>query len=374
MENKMEEYIRRSWVEVNLEQIKKNYQIYKKNVSSECEIMAVVKANAYGHGDVEVATTLMDIGVRNFAVSNIIEACRLRENGIKGQILILGYTPIECMQQIHDEEITQAIISEDYANEIVKTGIRIKGQFAIDTGMNRIGLDAELLSQCEKTIRRYKEKLEITGIFTHLCVADSDKEDIEFTKRQISRFEILAEKIKDLNLPYIHCLNSAGGIWHRCGVSVLTRLGIILYGLKPDYSNKLLFGIKPALSWKSVVAMTQTVRPGETIGYGRTYKVMKPMKIAIIPTGYADGYNRGLSNNGFVLINGKKASIVGRICMDQFMVDVTNIDNVLTGTEVVLLGKSGDIAVTADDMAKLLETIGYEVVCDISSRVLRIYV
>ena len=371
----MEDYIKRSWAEVDLTQIKLNYQIYKEGNFANQQVMAVVKANAYGHGDVEISKVLSDLGVKNFAVSNVDEACKLRDSGIKGDILILGYTPIEQIQRLYDNDITQAIISEEYAEMIAKTSVKVKCQFAIDTGMNRVGIDADFPDWCGAVIRKYNGILNLKGVFTHLCVADQNQDgDIAFTKQQLHKFKDVTKKIKDLNLPYVHCLNSAGGLWYNSSESVFVRLGIILYGLKPDYSNILPVGIRPALSWKSVVAMTRFVRVGETIGYGRTYMAEQDIKIAVIPTGYADGYNRLLSNKGFVLINGKKAPVVGKVCMDQFMVDVTKINDVQIGTEVILLGESGDESLTADEMAEMVGTIGYEIVCNISDRVPRVYI
>lgn len=363
--------LKRSWCEINLSRLVNNYNVYKQKLPQNIRIMAVVKADAYGHGAVRVASLLQEQCVTDFAVSNINEAIELREAGITGQILILGYTPIEEIDNLLRYDITQALLSEEYMKDIIQAKVPIKCQYAIDTGMNRIGLNADDISCCENEIRLAAEKLNLTGVFTHLCVADTPDED-EFTMSQIRKFDAIADSVKDLKLPYIHCLNSAGGLWHQTGVSCFARLGIILYGLKPDYLNELPRGIEPAMEWKSVISMIKTVYPGETIGYGRTFKAETDMKIATIPTGYADGYNRMISNKGYVLINGKKAPIVGRVCMDQFMVDVTDID-CKSYDEVVLLGKSGDEIFTADDMAQIIGTIGYEVICDISKRVERVY-
>ena len=361
---------KRCWAEINLQQLKKNYDIYKQSIPSTLKIMAVVKADAYGHGDIVVAKFLSDNNVRNFAVSNIDEAIRVRKAGVEGQILILGYTPIDRAEELIKFDVTQSLLSEAYAEEIEKTGLPIKCQFVIDTGMRRIGLNADDPAECERVIRKYSCLL--NGLFTHLCVADTDDQR-EFTEDQIGKFETVCNRVIDLNLPYCHCMNSAGGLWYHSNACCFVRLGIILYGLKPDYLNTLPEGIEPALAWKSVVSMVKEVKPGDTIGYGRTYTVDYPMIIATIPTGYADGYSRLLSNKGWVLINGHRAPIVGRICMDQMMVDVTGIDNVKLGTEVVLLGKSGDETITADELANLYGTIGYEIVCGISKRVERIY-
>lgn len=365
--------LERSWVEVSLSILARNIKIYKSCLMEKTEIMAVVKADAYGHGDQVIAKFLSDNGINHFAVSNIDEAIHIREAGVKGQILILGYTPIGRANDLIKYDITQTLLSEEYAAEIWESGLPIKCQFAIDTGMRRIGLNADDLDECEKVIREYAEKINIEGLFTHLCVADTPVFD-EFTDRQIDLFETIVDRVQDLKLPYCHCMNSAGGLWHQSKKSCFARLGIILYGLKPDYLNVLPEGIEPVLSWKSVVSMVKEVKPKDTIGYGRTYTVEKPMMIATIPTGYADGYSRLLSNKGWVIINGKKAPIVGNICMDQMMVDVTGIQEVKIGTEATLMGKNGDNKITADDLAHLYGTIGYEIVCGISKRVPRIYV
>ena len=218
-----------------------------------------------------------------------------------------------------------------------------------------------------------QRNVELDGLFTHLCVADTPERN-DFTEKQIRLFDELVDHVSDLNLQHCHCMNSAGGLWHKSKTSCFARLGIVLYGLKPDYMNTLPDGIEPVMSWKSVVSMVKEVKPGDTIGYGRTFTVEEAMILATIPTGYADGYSRLLSNRGWVLINGKKAPIVGRVCMDQMMVDVTGIPNVELGSEVVLMGRSGDERISADDLAHLYGTIGYEIVCGINKRVERIYI
>lgn len=371
---------KRSWIEVDLLQLRRNYYRYKSSLKKDVQIMAVIKADAYGHGDVQTARLLYDAGVRLFAVSNIDEAVGLRSAGIKGEILILGYSSPFYAKTLYDLDLTQAIVSEEYAEALAEKRFRIKCQFAIDTGMNRIGLDGDDLEGCEIVIRKYHGILNVDGMFTHLCVADSDAiADIEFTKKQLFLFHNLAKRIQDLNLPYVHCCNSSAGLRYLNDdkefnlIGNIVRLGIILYGLKPSSEVVVPEGIEPALSWKSVVSMVKKVSPGETIGYGRTYKVGKESVIATVATGYADGLNRHLSNNGFVLINGQKAPIVGRICMDQTLVDVTDIPNVFMGSKVTILGKNGDLSYNADEMAYELGTIGYEILCSISKRVQRFY-
>ena len=334
-------FIRRSWVEIDLQQFENNLRIYRKYLPSKLQIMAVIKADAYGHGDVRIATELNRLGIYMFAVSNIDEAILLRKAGISGEILVLGYTPIELALELIKYDVTQTLLSEEYAERLSKISSEIKCQFAIDTGMNRIGLKvADGIEYCENIIRKYASCCKLTGVFTHLCVADSKFEnDISYTNLQIKSFEHLVARISDLELPYIHCLNSAGSQFYfqECKYSNIVRLGIVLYGLKPDYNNVLCEGINPILTWKTVVSMIKQVDIGETIGYGRSFCAKSKMKIATLPTGYADGYNRSLSNKGFVIINGKKAPIVGRICMDQMMVDVSDIDGIKIGDEVILL-------------------------------------
>lgn len=370
----------RSWIEIDLDQIKKNYLIYKQMLQKDAEIMAVIKADAYGHGDAHIARWLSEQGCRLFAVSNIDEAVGLRNAGIKGEILILGYTSPKYAKTLSYLDLSQAVVSEEYAEALAQTGQKVKCQFAIDTGMNRIGLDGDNPKLCEQIIRKYSALLVVEGMFTHLCVADTDTDECrKFTYGQISKFKAVADSVADLKLPYVHCCNSAGGLFYLKdnddfkGIGNIVRLGIILYGLKPDDDNELPNGIRPAMTWKSVVSMVKDVHLGETIGYGRTFKVEKEMKIATVTTGYADGLNRHLSNKGFVMINGKKANIVGRICMDQTLVDVTDIPEVKMGLEVVFIGKCGEISYTADDMAQELGTIGYEVICNITKRVQRFY-
>ena len=364
--------LKRSWIEISIPTLIKNTKLYQNQIQGNSSIMAVVKADAYGHGAMEVSRALQESGITDFAVSNVLEAVELRNAGIKGQILILGYTPIEDLELLSKYDITQAIISSDYADDLIASNLSIKCQYAIDTGMNRIGLDADEVESCEEEIRRVAEKLQLTGLFTHLCVADTPSED-GFTSLQQEKFKRVVEAVKDLHLPYIHSLNSAGGLWHQDGFSNLNRLGIIMYGLKPDFMNSLPEGISPVMEWKSVISMVKSVHPGETIGYGRTYTVEKEMRIATIPTGYADGYNRALSNKGYVLINGRRAPIVGRVCMDQFMVDVTDIKDVSVMDEVTLVGTDGDNQISVEEVANMAGSFNYEFVCDVNRRVPRIY-
>lgn len=373
-----EKFLHRAWAEVDLKQIVENVKIYLNSREGKTKLIAVVKADAYGHGDVKVAEALQKIGIDFFAVSNVHEAVTLRNGGIKGEILVLGYTPVESVELLSKYDITQTLISYDYAVMLHNySSKRIKCHIAVDTGMNRIGFSASEYDTCIKEINDCCEKFNVEGLFTHLSVADSiSEEDRCFTEKQIGKFKRIVDETRQLNFKYIHCLNSAAGLSYPNSneeIFNVVRLGIVMYGLKPDYGFSLHLGIKPALTWKTVVSMIKEVQSGESIGYGISYVAKKQMRVATLPVGYADGYNRQLSNKGYVLIRGKKACIVGKICMDQMMVDVSDIDGLSIGDEVILIGKSGDKEILADEMAHLIDTIGYEIVCGISKRVPRIY-
>lgn len=365
-------YIRRSWIEVDLAQLAKNIELCRASFPADAKVMAIIKADAYGHGDAQIAKELSRLGISFFGVSNIDEAIVLRQSGVSGEILILGYTPIEMIPELLQYDIAQAILSEEYAEKVFSCSNQIKCHIAIDTGMNRIGIKAENEERCAGIVRQYSKRCQFMGIFTHLSSADSDTpDDVAFTQKQLARFERVAELVADLHPQYVHCLNSAGGLSYatECRYNQLVRLGIIMYGLKPSSNIHLPQGIRPILSWKTVVSMVKEIDKGEAVGYGRSFVATQKMKIATLPTGYADGYPRGLSNGGSVFVNGKKAPVIGKICMDQMMIDVTHIDNVAMGDEVTLL----DQQYTADDMAQCIGTIGYEIVCGISKRVPRIY-
>ncbi|MBR2343053.1 MAG: alanine racemase [Clostridia bacterium] len=366
----------RSWVEVDLEQIELNYKIYRSHLPSDTDIIAVVKADAYGHGAVPVAKRLAGAGVKRFAVATLDEAIELRRGGIKGEILVLGYTAPALAGKISRYKVTQAIVSEEHAEELLrhKRG-KLSTLFAINTGMNRIGLSALESENTEHTVRRYYKELGARGIFTHLAVAGSPRaDDVEYTERQLDSFGSLLAALSDLNLTEAHALNSIGGLIYgsdtRGGEAV--RLGIVLYGLLPREDFVLPKGIHPVLTWKTTASSVFKVKAGESIGYSRSYIAKRDSIIATLTTGYADGYPRLLSGRADVLVNGRRARVVGNICMDQMMIDVSDVGEVRTGDEVILIGRSGDEVITADELASRMGTIGYEIVAGISKRVERI--
>ena len=357
----------RSLIEIDVERIISNYRIYKNLLLPHQRIMAVVKANAYGHGAKEVARALSGVGVTDFAVATLGEAAELRHGGIGGEILILGYTPPHMTPKIADLDLTQSLYSEDYARAVLDTGAKIKVHIALDTGMNRVGLDTHSAEACAAHIRSISDKFDVAGIYTHLSCADDASEE-NFTRVQLERFFGVADALSDMRAE-LHCMNSAAGLRYNDPRCSLVRLGIILYGLRPSRTFTLPEGISSAIEWRSAVASVHTVSQGESVGYGRSYVAERRMRIATVSTGYGDGYPRSLSNRGCVTVHGKRAPIIGRICMDQMTVDVTDIEDVKMGDEVTLIGDG----YTADDMAHTADTIGYEIVCGISPRVTKIY-
>ena len=375
----MQDFLKRAWAEIHLDRLERNYKKCKTLINEKSELMAVVKANAYGHGDKVVAPFLQDIGVDWFAVSNLNEAKKLRDNGIAGEILILGYTSPENAKELCDYDIIQTVTGLSHAQEMgkcVPKNERLRVHISIDTGMGRIGVKhnsvSECADECEKIARL--KNIEVEGIFTHFAVADSDDlDDIEYTKKQRECIIEISKELKKrmVLLQQVHYLNSAGATYFDDENSTLVRFGIMLYGLYPNYSLKLPVDLEPVMELKTVVAHIKTVSPGEYISYGRTFKAQKEMKIATLTIGYADGYSRLLSSKSEVLINGKRAKSVGRICMDQMMVDVSDID-CKVGDIATLFGINGNEKISPDDLASLYGTIGYEIVCGISKRVPRV--
>ena len=369
--------VKRTYTEVDLRQIERNYLAYKASLPEDFEIMPVVKADAYGHGAVAVAKRLSPLGVTAFAVATLEEGIALRQSGIAGEILILGYTPPRLADRIYRYGLTQTLVDEAYARELASaTEKRLKVQYAVDTGMKRIGLDPACPASCERAIRSAAERFQLCGIFTHLAAADSGA-GAELTRLQSERFASIVRRVSDTSLPFIHCFNTAGGM--RCselsdGVGRLVRLGISLYGLAPSSEVILPEGIRPALSWYATVASVRAVKRGESVGYGFGYVAERDIIIATVTVGYADGYSRAASGRACVLINGRTAPVVGRVCMDQMMVDVSRHRHVRAGDRAVLIGADGDLFITADELGGMMGTIGYEVVCGISPRVERRYI
>lgn len=370
----------RAYAEISLTALKNNINIIKSLNSKNTEIMAVVKADAYGHGDERICRCLSDeCGIRYFAVSNLDEAIAVRKFCPDSEILILGYTSPEYVREIVQYNIIQGIVSTEYAKQLVsKTSEKIRCHVKIDTGMGRIGLKHDTPEQCAEEIKALcgMERLSVEGIYTHFAVADSNSpDDIRYSDMQeqfiLDTYDSLCEQ--GINLPHVHFMNSAACCYRNNSRSTLARAGIIMYGLHPDISLEIPQGLAPVMELKAVISHVKTVKKGDCISYGRTFTADKELKAATVTIGYADGYSRLLSSKGEVLVHGKRCPILGRVCMDQLMIDVTGTQ-AEPGDVVTLFGRDGDDIITADELASLYGTIGYEVVCGISKRVPRIYI
>ena len=377
----MKPYLKRAWAEISLGTLEENIKKINSLLYKNTDIMAVIKADAYGHGEGDILKKLWNCGIKYFAVSNLDEAISVRKHCPEGEILILGYTPPEYANELEENNIIQGVLSLEYAQALNAAAVKsIRCHIKIDTGMGRIGLKYSSSERCAKEAERIirLDKISAEGLYTHFAVADCpDEESKAYTENQADYIIDVYDKLceKGIKLPHLHFLNSAGICYHNSERSTLARAGIIMYGLYPNYPVKLPVDIKPVMSLKAVVSMVKQMRTGESISYGRTYKAPSDDVIAATVTvGYADGYSRQLSGKADVIVRGRRCPIIGRICMDQLILDVTGVPGVKEGDIVTLIGKDGDEEITADELASLYDTIGYEVVCGISKRVPRIYV
>ena len=373
----MNRYLR-CYAEISLEAIGHNIREVKKRLPEGVKLLGVVKANAYGHGAVPVASYLEN-QVDYFATATIEEAVELRENGISAPILILGYVSPSQYGDLVEYDITQTIDSYAQALALEKEAARqnrkAKAHLAVDTGMTRIGFQVTEHDADEAAKIADLPHIELEGMFTHFSCAD--QEDKTYCSMQMEKYDkmtaLLAER--GVTIPLRHICNSAGIMEFDDHRFEMVRSGIITYGIYPSEEvKKERLDLIPALSWKSHVIHVKEVGPGIGVSYGATYVTEKPMTwIATVSAGYADGYPRALSNQGCVLIHGKKAPIIGRICMDQMMVDVTDIPDVQVEDVVTLVGTDGDETITIEEIANPAARFDYEMLCDISSRVTRVY-
>lgn len=373
----MNRYLR-CYAEISLEAIGHNIREVKKRLPEGVKLLGVVKANAYGHGAVPVASYLEN-QVDYFATATIEEAVELRENGISAPILILGYVSPSQYGDLVEYDITQTIDSYAQALALEKEAARqnrkAKAHLAVDTGMTRIGFQVTEHDADEAAKIADLPHIELEGMFTHFSCAD--QEDKTYCSMQMEKYDkmtaLLAER--GVTIPLRHICNSAGIMEFDDHRFEMVRSGIITYGIYPSEKvKKERLDLIPALSWKSHVIHVKEVGPGIGVSYGATYVTEKPMtRIATVSAGYADGYPRALSNQGGVLIHGKKAPIIGRICMDQMMVDVTDIPDVQVEDVVTLVGTDGDETITIEEIANPAARFDYEMLCDISSRVTRVY-
>lgn len=370
---------RHSWAEINLNHLEHNLnQIAKFAPLS--RVMAVVKANAYGHTCRAVVPLLQQMGVQSFAVSNEYEALDLRSHGVTGTILVLGRVDPAAAAELAKNRITVAVFDPDYAAELARqlpAGQQLSCHLKLDTGMGRLGLDCREHWQPQAFVQSAKQiaaasGLSITGAFTHFAAADTDGDETgAFTAGQYSRFEQAGKLLKGL-LPgqplCLHCANSAATLLQSSYQTSLYRAGIIMYGCTPSSGLQLPVTLKPVFSFKTVISQIKTVQPGESLSYGRTFVAQKPMQVATIAAGYADGYMRGLSGKGSVWLHGVLCPLLGRICMDQAMIDISGCPRAKPGDFVELFGEH----LPVEQPAALLHTINYELLCAVSHRVPRL--
>ncbi len=366
----------RGWTELDLDHLLQNYDRMK-TAAGDASLMPVVKADAYGHGAVQIAKTLQqERGVQRFAVVTPEEAQLLRQGGVDGDILLMGLAPPACIPFLQEANISVCVPNWSIATQYAKAAHAEKAlriHIKLDTGMSRLGFCEE---EAEAEILKIAQlkPLFIEGMFTQLSSSDLPKED-EFTKEQHRCFQRIAKKLMDkgISIPFLHCANSAAtmgvfGVQEDC-----VRNGLSLYGYQ-SREEELPFVLSPILSWRSSLVQCKSVKQGTSVGYDRAFRAPRDMRIATIPVGYADGYLRGFSKNGVsVLIRGKKAPLIGNICMDMCMVDISHIEDATEGDVVTLLGRDGSACLSANDLAEALGTISYEILCTVGKRVPRLY-
>lgn len=374
--------LKRSWADISLDNLAHNYIQLRKNVPSSCKFLGVVKADAYGHGAVPISHYLRDMGADYLAVSNIEEALQLRRGGVKLPILILGYTPAVFAEDLLDMNIRQEVHSLDYAMELnqrlVGTDAVLPIHIKLDTGMSRLGFFAY---DCESTLNELLavsklSHLHIEGIFMRFPVADSkEKGSIEFSKLQFSRFMTMLDNLKTVGIaPELrHCCNSAASILYPEYALDMIRPGIATYGIAPSAELAGAVDLRPLMSLHTTISQIRTFAPEVSVSYGRTYTTPDVRKIVVLTIGYADGLSRSFSNRTHFLLHGKRVPVLGRICMDMCMVDVTDVENARVGDKVTVFGTNEGKTISVEELSDALQTIPYEILCGINKRIPRIY-
>ena len=366
--------------DIDLDAVLYNFENMKANIRPGCKITAVIKADGYGHGSVQIAELMEPYDYMwGFAVAAADEAFRLRRAGIRKPIMLLGYTFDEFYEDLIREDVRICVFDYDTAVRVSDAAFTAKKKaiihIALDTGMSRIGFRDNDASVAEIVKIAKLPNIEIEGLFTHF--ARADEVSIDPAVRQLERYDAFAEKVEKagVDIPIHHVSNSAGIIRLREANKDMVRAGITVYGLMPSADVETdIVPLKPVMSLVSHISYVKNIEAGDEVSYGGTFKAEKTMRVATIPVGYADGYPRMLSGRGYVLIKGRRAPILGRVCMDQFMVDVTDIEGAKRGDEVVLLGKQGDERITAEELGDISGRFNYELVCDISKRVPRNFI
>ncbi|GAB6171353.1 alanine racemase [Paradesulfitobacterium aromaticivorans] len=368
------ERFRPVWAEVDLGALKRNYARIQSYTQS--ELMPIVKADAYGHGAIPVVRALKELGAKRFGVALLEEALEIKQEFPDLELMVIGASPEEHSDTIVRENIIPGIFRLSQAQALSKAGVE-QGKTArlhvkVDTGMGRIGVRPDEWKEILKIAELPNVMVE--GVYTHFATADHA--DLTFARKQLEFFQQVIDKLerKGLQIPFKHAANSAAILHFPEAHFNLVRPGIILYGLPPSQHVGKDSGLEPVMSWKARVTHVKTIEAGETVSYGRTFRAAYQTRVATIPVGYADGLRRALSNCGEALVRGERSTIIGRVCMDQTMLEVTKIPGVEVGDVVTLLGQDGQEQIDATEMAEWLNTINYEIVCDLSKRVPREYV
>jgi len=361
---------------VDLSALAANLRYVRRLASPTCDILAVVKADAYGHGAIAVSRSLAQQGVARFAVATIQEGAQLRDAGIQAQILVMGAVHSAQLADLLEYALTPVIYEPGLAGalatrldaKLIPYPVHVK----VDTGMGRLGLTPEQVLPLVQS-PAFQGPLRLEGLMTHL--ADADNSDPAYTQAQIARFQAVLTQLKraSVAVPLVHAANSAAILAHPTAHFTAVRPGLMLYGYAPLASSDAAAELQPVLSLRSAIAQIRMLAPGESVSYNRAFVAARPSRIAVLPIGYADGYSRALSNRGRVLIQGRRCPVVGRVCMDMTLADVTDLPAVHPGDEAVLIGRQGHDAIGANDVADWSGTIPYEVLCGIGPRVPRIY-
>ena len=375
--------LRRTWAQIDLDHLEHNYRAIRAHLPTDCAFLGVMKADAYGHGAVPVSAALSELGAEYLAVSNLDEAVQIRRGGIRTPILILGYTPPECASLLAEYGISQAVFSLEYAEELndnaAAAGVTLPIHVKLDSGMGRLGFsckhgESDTLDAVSAVAQM--PHLCPEGIFTHFAVADGGEAGGAYTAEQYARFcrTVDALAARGVHFAICHCANSAALLDYPDYHLDMVRAGIVLYGVSPSAQTQGMPPLCPVMSLRAVIAQIKDLKKGDTVSYGCTFCAPRDMRVAVVPVGYADGYLRRCSERGaYLLIRGKRAPIVGRVCMDQLMLDVTDIENVSTSDIVTVLGRDGEETVTADTLAEISGTIPYEILCSVGERVPRFY-
>ncbi len=373
--------LRRTWAEVDLAAAEENFNIIREKAKGS-KICCVVKADGYGHGAKVLSKLYESLGADYLAVSNIDEAEELRDYGISLPILILGYTPVNDAKRLIRLKLTQALYCLDFAKALAEKcqelGETLDVHIKIDTGMSRIGFLCQSFPRDNSSIEEIVQACSLkglnpTGIMAHFSVADEGEEGKAYTENQLENFDYTVKALKERGVEFdiIHHANSAGTEVYENAHKTMVRAGIILYGLAPSSKLEGALPLKPLMTLKTSVASVKKIYKGTTVSYGRTFEAQKDMTVATVTIGYADGYFRDFSNKGYMLLKGKKCRILGRVCMDQTIIDISDVEDVKIGDEVVVFSASGSPSV--NELAEFADTINYEVICAVSKRVPRYY-